>query len=78
MTARKGTDGAPTSRSHVDGRGNAGWPTGREPQGHGGARVVVGATPEPVESFRIALSLAAQRTIAISLWLLGVSAPESM
>jgi arginyl-tRNA synthetase len=39
---------------------------------------VVGATPEPVESFRIALSLAAQRTIAISLWLLGVSAPESM
>jgi arginyl-tRNA synthetase len=39
---------------------------------------VVGATPEPVESFRIALSLAAQRTIAISLGLLGVSAPESM
>jgi arginyl-tRNA synthetase len=39
---------------------------------------VVGAEPEPVESFRIALSLAAQRTIAISLGLLGVSAPDSM
>jgi arginyl-tRNA synthetase len=39
---------------------------------------VVGATPEPVESFRIALSFAAQRTIAISLGLLGVSAPDSM
>ncbi len=39
---------------------------------------VIGATPEEVESFRIALSLAAQRTIAISLRLLGVSAPESM
>jgi len=39
---------------------------------------VVGATPESVESFRVALSVAAQRTIALSLWLLGVSAPESM
>jgi arginyl-tRNA synthetase len=39
---------------------------------------VLGATPESVESFRIALSTAAQRTIAISLGLLGVSAPESM
>jgi arginyl-tRNA synthetase len=39
---------------------------------------VIGATPEEVESFRIALSRAAQRTIAISLGLLGVSAPESM
>jgi arginyl-tRNA synthetase len=39
---------------------------------------VVGATPEPVESFRIALSLTAQRTIAVALGLLGVSAPESM
>ncbi len=39
---------------------------------------VVGATPEAVESFRIALSVAAQRTIALSLWLLGVSAPDSM
>jgi arginyl-tRNA synthetase len=39
---------------------------------------VVGATPEAVESFRIALSVAAQRTIALSLGLLGVSAPESM
>ena len=39
---------------------------------------VVGAEPEPVESFRIALSVLAQRTIARSLELLGVSAPEAM
>ena len=39
---------------------------------------VVGATPEAVESFRIALSVATQRTIALSLGLLGVSAPGSM
>ena len=39
---------------------------------------VVGAEPTPVESFRIALSVLAQRTIATSLGLLGVSAPESM
>jgi arginyl-tRNA synthetase len=39
---------------------------------------VVGATPRAVESFRVALSVAAQRTIALSLSLLGVSAPESM
>ena len=39
---------------------------------------VVGAEPESVESFRIALSVAAQRTIARSLDLLGVSAPQSM
>ncbi len=39
---------------------------------------VVGATPEQVESFRIALSVATQRTIAASLGLLGVSAPDSM
>jgi arginyl-tRNA synthetase len=39
---------------------------------------VVGATPEQVESFRISLSVAAQRVIALSLRLLGVSAPESM
>ena len=39
---------------------------------------VVGATPQQLESFRIALSVAAQRTIALSLALLGVSAPESM
>jgi arginyl-tRNA synthetase len=39
---------------------------------------VVGATPEQVESFRLALSAAAQRTIALSLSLLGVSAPDSM
>jgi len=39
---------------------------------------VLGATPEPVESFRIALSVAARRVIALSLGLLGVSAPESM
>jgi arginyl-tRNA synthetase len=39
---------------------------------------VVGATPEEVESFRIVLSTATQRTIALSLGLLGVSAPDSM
>lgn len=39
---------------------------------------VVGAEPEAVESLRIALSVAAKRTIAGSLRLLGVSAPDSM
>jgi arginyl-tRNA synthetase len=39
---------------------------------------VVGAEPESVESFRLALSLASQRVIARSLDLLGVQAPESM
>jgi arginyl-tRNA synthetase len=39
---------------------------------------VVGVTPESVESFRVALSVTTQRTIALSLGLLGVSAPESM
>jgi len=39
---------------------------------------VVGASPEAVESERIALSVAAQRVIALSLGLLGVSAPEAM
>jgi arginyl-tRNA synthetase len=39
---------------------------------------VVGATPAAVESFRVALSVAAQRVIALSLRLLGVSAPEEM
>jgi arginyl-tRNA synthetase len=39
---------------------------------------VVGAEPEPLESQRICLSIAAQRTIARALDLLGVQAPESM
>ena len=39
---------------------------------------VVGAEPVAVESFRIALSVAAQRTIARALELLGVAAPDSM
>ncbi len=39
---------------------------------------VVGAQGAGVESFRLALSVAAQRTIARSLDLLGVSAPERM
>jgi arginyl-tRNA synthetase len=39
---------------------------------------VVGAEPESVESFRLALSVAAQRTIAAAMTLLGVSAPDSM
>jgi arginyl-tRNA synthetase len=39
---------------------------------------VVGAEPEALESFRIALSVTAQRVIARSLGLLGVAAPETM
>jgi arginyl-tRNA synthetase len=39
---------------------------------------VVGVTPESLESFRIALSETARRTIAMSLALLGVTAPEAM
>jgi arginyl-tRNA synthetase len=39
---------------------------------------VVGATPPQTESFRIAVSVATQRTIALALGLLGVSAPDSM
>jgi arginyl-tRNA synthetase len=39
---------------------------------------VVGAEPPEVESFRITLSVATRRTIALALGLLGVSAPDSM
>ncbi len=39
---------------------------------------VIGAEPDGVESFRIALSQAARQVIAQSLFLLGVSAPDSM
>jgi arginyl-tRNA synthetase len=39
---------------------------------------VIGSTPAGVESFRIALSAAAGRVIALSLGLLGVTAPEAM
>jgi arginyl-tRNA synthetase len=39
---------------------------------------VVGAEPETVESLRIALCVASRRTVAVSLDLLGVSAPEHM
>ena len=39
---------------------------------------VVGAEPEAVESFRLVLSVAAQRVIARCLDLLGLEAPESM
>ena len=39
---------------------------------------VIGAEPASVESFRVALSQAARQMIALSLWLLGVSAPDSM
>jgi len=39
---------------------------------------VVGAEPETVESFRLALSVATQRVIARCLDLLGVEAPEAM
>jgi arginyl-tRNA synthetase len=40
--------------------------------------LIVGAEPEALESFRISLSVAAQRVIAHALGLLGVSAPETM
>jgi arginyl-tRNA synthetase len=39
---------------------------------------VLGAEPEAMESFRLALSVATQRVIARCLGLLGVEAPESM
>jgi arginyl-tRNA synthetase len=39
---------------------------------------VLGAEPEAVESFRLALSVATQQVIARCLGLLGVEAPESM
>jgi arginyl-tRNA synthetase len=39
---------------------------------------VLGAEPEAVKSFRIALSQAARQVIALSLMLLGVSAPDAM
>ncbi|MEY2442187.1 MAG: arginyl-tRNA synthetase, partial [bacterium] len=39
---------------------------------------VLGAGGEGVESFRLALGVAAQRTIARALDLLGVSAPQKM
>jgi arginyl-tRNA synthetase len=39
---------------------------------------VVGSEPEATESLRIALSQAARQTIRLSLWLLGVGAPDSM
>ncbi|HEU4973968.1 MAG TPA: arginine--tRNA ligase [Baekduia sp.] len=40
--------------------------------------LVVGAEPRELETFRIGLSVAAQRTIAAALDLLGVSAPDEM
>jgi arginyl-tRNA synthetase len=39
---------------------------------------VIGAEPSSVESFRVALSQASRQVIALSLWLLGVGAPDSM
>jgi arginyl-tRNA synthetase len=39
---------------------------------------VVGVEPESVESFRVALSQASRQVIGQALWLLGVSAPDSM
>jgi arginyl-tRNA synthetase len=38
----------------------------------------VGAEPQSVESFRIALCAASQTQLALVLGLLGVSAPDSM
>jgi arginyl-tRNA synthetase len=39
---------------------------------------VLGVEPEATESLRLALSFAAREVIARALWLLGVSAPQSM
>jgi arginyl-tRNA synthetase len=39
---------------------------------------VIGVTPSALEAQRVALSAATQRTIALALGLLGVSAPDSM
>jgi arginyl-tRNA synthetase len=39
---------------------------------------VVAAEPESVESWRIAVCVASQQTLALVLGLLGVSAPDSM
>jgi arginyl-tRNA synthetase len=39
---------------------------------------VIGAEPAGVESFRVALCESAREVIALALWLLGVSAPDSM
>ncbi len=39
---------------------------------------VIGVSPETVEAVRVALSQAARQTIALSLYLLGVGAPDSM
>ena len=41
----KASNGAPTARSNVSHPGNAGLPTGREPDGNGVPVVVVGVTP---------------------------------
>ena len=39
---------------------------------------VVGAEPAAVETWRLRLSVASQRTIALALGLLGVTAPDEM
>ena len=43
-----GTNGAPNLRSDVPSRQSMGWPTGREPHGHG-AIVVVGDGENPLQ-----------------------------
>jgi hypothetical protein len=44
----KGMNGAPPSHSYVQHHRNVGWPTGREPEGHG-AIVVVGDGESPLQ-----------------------------
>jgi hypothetical protein len=44
MTSLKGADAAPTTRSDVSHRGNAGWPTAGDREGHGVPVVLVGVT----------------------------------
>ena len=89
--ARARRAGADQEAARVPGRGRRGGRAPRAaPDRHLRARAgagvhgllprlpVVGAEPEALESFRIGLSVASKRTIARSLDLLGVSAPESM
>ena len=46
MSALKGMSRAPTLPWYVPKRWNAGWPSRREPKGHGAAIVLVGVTPD--------------------------------
>ena len=44
MNPQNGTNGPPSPCDDVRDESRAGWPTGREPSGHGVPRVLVGVT----------------------------------